>query len=249
MRKTFALGRTLVIGDILSGKRALEQVLGRVKLQSQDHLIFLGDYVDGWSDAAETIDFLIRLSGYQKCTFIRGNHDDLCLNYLTKADAPENWLLHGGQQTKDSYDAQPGAIVEQHISFLRSLADYHFDAANSQLFLHAGFTNLRGVEYEYFSKTFYWDRTLWELAQVVEDSSTSDLPPRLKNYSEIFIGHTPVSKKEFTPPKRAANVWNIDTGAAFKGAVSILDVQTKQFWQSDAVESLYPGEPGRNLAP
>ena len=78
----------MVIGDIHSGKRALEQVLGRVKLQSQDHLIFLGDYVDGWSDAAETIDFLICLSGYQKCTFIRGNHDDLCLNYLTKADAP-----------------------------------------------------------------------------------------------------------------------------------------------------------------
>lgn len=249
MRKTFALGRTLVIGDIHSGKRALEQALGRVKLQPQDHLIFLGDYVDAWSHAAETIDFLIRLGGHQKCTFIRGNHDDLCLNYLTKAEAPENWLLHGGQQTKDSYDAQPNAIVEQHISFLQSLADYHFDTVNSRLFLHAGYTNLRGVEHEYFTKTFYWDRTLWELAQVFEDSSSNALPPRLKNYSEIFIGHTPVSKKEMTPPKRAANVWNIDTGAAFKGAVSILDVHTKQFWQSDAVESLYPGEPGRNLAP
>jgi len=96
---------------------------------------------------------------------------------------------------------------------------------------------------------YYWDRTLWELAQVVEESVNDDLPPRLKNYSEIFIGHTPVSKKQLVTPKRAANVWNIDTGAAFKGAVSVLDVESKQFWQSDPVEILYPGEPGRNLAP
>jgi len=247
--KTFALGRTLVIGDIHSGKRALEQALNRVNLHPDDHLIFLGDYVDAWSEAAETVNFLITLRSNQKCTFLRGNHDDLCLNYLTKAEAPEMWLLHGGQQTKDSYDAQPKAIVEQHISFLSTLEDYHIDDSNMHLFLHAGYTNLRGVEHEYFSKMYYWDRTLWELAQVVEESAADDLPPRLKNYSEIFIGHTPVSKKQLVTPKRAANVWNIDTGAAFKGAVSVLDVESKQFWQSDPVEILYPGEPGRNLAP
>jgi len=71
----------------------------------------------------------------------------------------------------------------------------------------------------------------------------------LNNYHEIFIGHTPISKKEVVTPTREANVWNIDTGAAFKGAVSVLDVESKEFWQSDPVEQYYPGEPGRNLAP
>jgi len=43
-----------------------------------------------------------------------------------------------------------------------------------------------------------------------------------------------------------ANVWNIDTGAAFKGRLSIMDIHTKQFWQSDRLTDLYPGEKGRN---
>ncbi|MEM0931112.1 MAG: metallophosphoesterase, partial [Bacteroidota bacterium] len=53
--------RTLVIGDIHSGQRALEQLLNRIQITSQDHLVFLGDYVDAWSTAVETIDFLIQL--------------------------------------------------------------------------------------------------------------------------------------------------------------------------------------------
>jgi len=247
--KTFDLGRTLVVGDVHSGKRALEQALERANLKPDDHLIFLGDYVDAWSEAAETVDFLITLGGTVNCTFLRGNHDDLCLNYLTRSEAPEMWLLHGGQQTKDSYDAQSQEKIDQHIAFLQRLEDYHLDPVSNRLFLHAGFTNLRGVQHEYFAKMYYWDRTLWELARVVEQAGAQELPQRLNNYHEIFIGHTPISKKEVVTPTRAANVWNIDTGAAFKGAVSVLDVESKEFWQSDPVEQYYPGEPGRNLAP
>jgi serine/threonine protein phosphatase 1 len=44
----------------------------------------------------------------------------------------------------------------------------------------------------------------------------------------------------------AVNVWNIDTGAAFNGRLSILEVESKKFWQSDVVQNLYPDETGRN---
>jgi serine/threonine protein phosphatase 1 len=40
--------RTLVIGDIHGGLRAL-QILERAKVTTKDTLIFLGDYVDGWN--------------------------------------------------------------------------------------------------------------------------------------------------------------------------------------------------------
>jgi serine/threonine protein phosphatase 1 len=38
----------------------------------------------------------------------------------------------------------------------------------------------------------------------------------------------------------------VDTGAAFKGRLTALDIQTKEFWQSDPVWKLYPQEQGRN---
>ena len=64
--------RTLVVGDIHGGLKALQQVLPKVKPTKEDLFIFLGDYVDGWSEAAETVSFLIEFSKNHSCVFIRG---------------------------------------------------------------------------------------------------------------------------------------------------------------------------------
>ena len=54
--------RTLVIGDIHSNYKALKQVIERSSYNyNEDLLIFLGDYVDGYSQAKETLDFLIEI--------------------------------------------------------------------------------------------------------------------------------------------------------------------------------------------
>jgi serine/threonine protein phosphatase 1 len=71
-------------------------------------------------------------------------------------------------------------------------------------------------------------------------------PKRLTHYAEIYIGHTPVTRIGKTRPHNAANVWNIDTGAAFKGPLSMINVDTKEVWQSDPVHTFYSNEQGRN---
>jgi len=240
--------RTLVIGDIHGALRALIQVFERAGVTEDDRLIFLGDYVDGWSEAVETVNFLINLKDTHCCTLLRGNHDALCHDWLTDGQDNPMWLQHGGRATINSYKRWDDKIRAIHIDFYRELENYHLDKHN-RLFLHAGFTNLRGVAHEYYEVTFYWDRTLWELAlslnpQLPENAPT--YPERLSNYKEIYIGHTPVTRIGKTTPVKAANVWNVDTGAAFRGPLSIIDVNTKEIWQSDPVFSLYPGEIGRN---
>ncbi|GGW25033.1 metallophosphoesterase family protein [Arenibacter certesii] len=240
--------RTLVIGDVHAGLRALEQVLERAKIGPKDHLIFLGDYVDGWSQAVETIDFLLDLQNRQQCTFIRGNHDALCYEWLKSGDHNELWLQHGGSVTQNSYKLVTDKVKEAHMVFYDNLKDYYIDNGN-RLFIHAGFTNLKGVEQEYDSKTFYWDRTLWELALAIDptlDHKDDFFPKRLTHYKEIFIGHTPVTRIGTTRPKKAVNIWNVDTGAAFKGPLTMMDIASKEYWQSDPVHLLYPTENGRN---
>jgi serine/threonine protein phosphatase 1 len=71
-------------------------------------------------------------------------------------------------------------------------------------------------------------------------------PNRLKHYSEIYIGHTPTTNYGCVEPMNVANVWNIDTGAAFKGRLSAMDINTKEVFQSDTLPLLYPDEKGRN---
>ncbi len=240
--------RTLVIGDIHSGLRALQQVLEKAQVTPSDRLVFLGDYVDGWSEAVETVAFLMQLRTTHNCILLRGNHDELCYDWLAGDKDNPIWRQHGGRATMQSYSKLDERSTRAHVAFYEGLENYYIDKKN-RIFLHAGFTNLKGVDFEYFSKTFYWDRTLWELALSLDPGlSPTDpwYPKRLTHYAEIYIGHTPVTRIGKTTPQNAANVWNIDTGAAFKGPLSIMDVDTKEVWQSDPVHELYPGEKGRN---
>ncbi|GAA4107491.1 metallophosphoesterase family protein [Aquimarina addita] len=243
--------RTLVIGDIHGGYLALEQVLERANITAEDTLIFLGDYVDGWSQAAETIERLITLSNSNTCVFIRGNHDLWCDLWLDQGTTNPIWLAHGGKETIDSYISSGFIIKESHKKFFKSLQNYYIDT-NSRLFIHAGFTSMHGVGHEEYESNYYWDRTLWEaalLADKVEEKTLEDMltqPKRFNYYKEIYIGHTPTTNYKRDTPIKAYNLWNIDTGAGFTGKLTILDIDTKEFWQSDPVMALYPNEKGRN---
>ena len=45
---------TYVIGDIHGALKALIQVLEKVQPTTNDTFVFLGDYVDGWSESAQS---------------------------------------------------------------------------------------------------------------------------------------------------------------------------------------------------
>jgi len=242
------MGRTLVIGDIHGSYKALVQILERAEVTPQDQLIFLGDFVDGWGQSPEVIDHLINLKAKYNCIYVRGNHDGLLHEWLTTGQYSEQWFNHGGRSTMDSYNLLTEEKKQIHILFLESLRDYYLDEQN-RLFVHAGFTNLNGVTHEYFPRLLYWDRTLWETALALDtsfDTTHPYYPKRFTHYKEIFIGHTPVTRIGQTVPVQKANVWNVDTGAAFMGPLTIMDADTKAFWQSDPVHELYPEENGRN---
>ena len=241
--------RTFAIGDIHGGFKALIQVLNQLELTEEDHLIFMGDYVDGWSEAAQVIDFLIDFSKKFNCIFIKGNHDVWCENWLKdENDVNPSWFMHGGKETIDSYAGFSKEEKQEHLAFFQALQMYHLDDEN-RLFLHAGFTSMHGVEKESYPHKFCTDRTLWEMALALDkkiEVTANNYPKRLQHYHEIYIGHTPTTNYNEEFPMNAANIWNVDTGAAFKGKVTALNIETKAFYQSDALPSLYPDETGRN---
>ncbi len=239
--------RVLVIGDIHGGFKALLQILDRSRTTTDDRLVFLGDYVDGWSESPQLIDFLIKLNNTHECIFLRGNHEELFLDWLRNGTENKKWLFYGGDTTIKAYEDVSNEIKRMHIDFLESLEDYYLDKKN-RLFLHAGFTHIHGVKNEYFPRLLYWDRSLWEMALALDPKlSVEDkyYPERLKLYDEIYIGHTPTLRIDKTTPVNAANVWNLDTGAGFTGPLTIMDVETKQYWQSDPVSTLYAAESTR----
>ena len=228
-----------VIGDIHGGYQALQQVLKRAPLQRGDTLVFIGDYVDGWSQSYEVVDLLIRLKEIYDCKFLLGNHDLWMANWLRNGDKPRVWLDNGGQAAVESYKKSTRQQLAAHSEFFQKLLNYHIDA-KGRLFVHGGFTSEAGVFKEENFLTFITDRSLWKAAM------DHRFDKRFPQYSHIFIGHTPTIRMGAKKPVTIRNITNTDTGAAFTGKLSIVNIDTLDCWQSDPLPGLYPGEKGRN---
>ncbi len=239
------LSKTIVIGDIHGALQALKQVLHKAGIQPLDTLIFLGDYVDGWSQSAGVISFLIELQHSYSCVFLRGNHDVYCHQWLETGKIDPNWIKNSGASTIDSYQQLPNDIRQQHLHFFQQLRNYYIDTQN-RLYVHAGYTASTGVTEEKHTHMLYWDRSLWEDTLYYWQAKRPNGPARLSLYKEVFIGHTPTLFADCTFPMHLYNLWNLDTGAAYHGRLTALDADSGTFYQSDVVRWMYPQETGRN---
>lgn len=228
------------IGDIHGSYKALLQVIERSGADIEnDVFIVLGDVTDGWPETAESIEFLLSI---KNLIYIVGNHDLWVLEYLKSNDLinKNNWIRQGGQATIDSYNKHP-ELIDKHLKFLEDALPYYEDDKN-RLFIHGGYDTSYSIHDQY-KENIAWDRTFWRFTR---DGRNLNI-----KYDEVYIGHTPTinNPKNDGSHKRPVNygkVWNMDTGATYTGMLSIMDIDTKEVWQSDVVMDLYPDHKGRN---
>jgi len=165
-------------------------------------------------------------------------------------------------------------ISINHINFFKNQKPFYIDS-NNNLFVHGGFNRHFDINDQIYNgeDILMWDRDLWLSAMSYGTISENIGRYKFKMYNkfkEVFIGHTSttnwnkvtnvdayskesneyIGTKELIQsndlPMNRANIWNLDTGAGFNGKLTIMDVNTKNYWQSDSVQSLYPNEKGRN---
>ena len=224
------MSRTFVIGDIHGACKALVQCLERSGFDNEnDHLICLGDVCDGWPETRQAIDELMKI---KKLTYILGNHDFWTLEWMREGDAEDIWLAQGGDATVNSYKEN---IPIEHIEFLEKA--HHYFLQDEKLFVHAGIDTRLPLEKQSL-QILLWDRSL---ARTALDLHAKSIAGNITGFEEVYIGHTPVSP----PPVHACEVWLMDTGAGWSGVLSIMDIETKEVFQSDPVPILYPGIEGR----
>lgn len=239
--------RRLVIGDIHNNHKGLVQCLERAQVTNQDQLIFLGDLFDGWNDAANLVEFLledlVKREWQIPPIFIEGNHDVWVRDYLEIGVPHHLWIKQGGANTLKGLHKL--AKTKPHL--LRELTDFlkhtelYYITDDNKAFVHGGFTKTQ-LGQEWKSDVYYWDRTLWNAAvkwQATGIREQLPLPERYSAYDEIFIGHSTVLRLGQSIPLQAINVWNLDTGSGYGGYLTIMDIDTKEFWQSDNVNILY----------
>jgi len=236
-----------VIGDIHGAYKALVQCLERSNFNyEEDELICLGDVADGWTEVPESFDELLKVN---KLVYVIGNHDLWLREWFKFAATPHIWLSQGGQNTLDAYIRllEGGDTKRQvsHENLLEKAVDYHVTDDN-KLFVHGGFNWHHPIE-QTLPYTMVWDRNMWQAAAYWQLQHNRGMKmDKVPNYDEVFIGHTTTSR--FDPelkPVHLSNVWNVDQGAGWEGKLTIMDIDTKEYWQSDIVSKLYPDVKGR----
>lgn len=262
-----------VIGDIHGNHRGLLQCLERSHFDKEDDLLItLGDICDGYSGVYECVEELLTIKNRID---IRGNHDDPFVDFLNTGQHPWDWSQGGAGTVKSyinnyhgndepSYDEvitrdgkkvitslNPMDIPVEHQVFFQKQVFKYVDDDNN-LFVHGGFNRHLPISGQH-KDVLMWDRDFWmqALSFATMPGNVTDHPYKFKmkdKFKEVFLGHTTVMNWKTTEPMNAANVWNLDTGAGFAGKLTIMEIDTHQFWQSDSGEELYPDETGRRKA-
>ena len=231
--------RTLVLGDVHGAHRALVQVLERCCFDGKyDRIIFLGDVADGWPDTSACIEELLRIPNL---VHLLGNHDEWFAEWATGGHPGEIWTSQGGTASMQSYKFSRMTVPGAHLDYLKRAKLWHQEGG--RMFVHGGWPWL---DFHHpkdcaTSEEIVWDRCLWRAAL---DRNPNDGYP-LTKFEEVYVGHTPSTRAGFTEPVQQCEVWNVDQGAGWEGRLSIMDVDSKQFWQSDPVADLYPEAAGR----
>lgn len=225
--------KTYAIGDIHGAYKAMMQCFERSKFDyKKDRLIVMGDVCDGYPDVRQCIDELLKI---KHCDLIIGNHDMWALDWALRGDKPEIWTKQGGDRTMASYNGGP--MPQTHIDFLKS--GHLWLEVGNKLFVHAGFVPDLPLE-QNSAQVLVWDRDLlkdaWEAANYRREA-------QITKYDDIFIGHTTTELYRTLEPIHVCNVWDLDTGAGWSGKLTIMDVDTKEYWQSELSKDLYGGTP------
>lgn len=226
--------RTYVLGDLHGAYDALIQVLRRSHFDyEKDCLIFLGDLADGWGDFDKC---LLEFSKIKNFIPILGNHDLYLRRFLFKNILDDRWLKIGGAQTL--------RIIEDNPDLVPLLKDYfdkckYYYVVGNQFFCHGGFNHKRLIKKQK-KKTFCINRKLNKLAKQYDRQNLKvkvdyDEKKSIK-IDEIFIGH---STTKDLKPSFYSNVVNIDTGIGSVGCLTLMDIRTKNYVQSDPVSKLF----------
>jgi serine/threonine protein phosphatase 1 len=216
--------RIYAVGDVHGRADLLARLLARIDADLSAHPIarpcqvFLGDYIDRGPHSRQVIDLLIAWRRRHEMLFLKGNHEDFALEFLSDPTKLSEWKQVGGMSTLLSYGVKTAgrtdaeaeeqtaiafrrALPESHLRFLGSLV-LSFNCGD-YFFSHAGARP--GIPLR--------DQHQQDLLWIRDDFLLYE-----EDFGKVVVhGHTPVMTPDIRP-----NRINIDTGAYATGRLTCL---------------------------
>lgn len=198
------MARRFAISDIHGCAKTFQQLLeDQLKVQPEDEIYLLGDYIDRGPDSKGVIDLIhtYQENGYHfHC--LAGNHEDMLLQALNDGDSHSLWEhVNGGDTTLDSFDVKSAdQIPESYLNFIRDLG--YYITLPDYLLVHAGF-NFDAPDPFSDLRAMLWIRGFKTDPEVTEGR-------------KIVHGHTPRPLEAIQKDvQNKLDTLNIDNGCAY----------------------------------
>lgn len=234
------MGRIWAIGDIHGEAAKLDALLQALPREAGDFTVFLGDYIDRGPDSAAVLRRVLAEydSAPHRTILLWGNHEDMAAEHFgfpapsEYAYDPYDWFRNGGTEALESFGLRKpdlfAAPCPAEMDRLFPLLRLHWQATDSgegdpllarYLFVHAGVMPEIPLERQ-TAETFLWVR--------------GDF---LKSYDPsgrvVVHGHTPFDAVRVQPDKIG-----IDTGAAYGGRLTALELPARRVYQAGSAGSV-----------
>lgn len=222
--------KAFVIGDIHGVYHTLKVMLEHWQ-PDEEQLILLGDYIDRGPQSYEVIQLLRDLQNVEDIKLLRGNHEQLLIDFLKSPQ--EKWRVYqhnGGVETMAQFlkltteevAAMPAEQIAQEVQekepwlldWLESLL--YYTTFGKHIIVHAG-VDFSKKDWRHTSlKDFLWIREPFHYG--VNNTGRN-----------IIFGHTPVmTMHDSYEPWVQDNKWGIDGGNVYGGNLIALRIDREQ---------------------
>jgi serine/threonine protein phosphatase 1 len=213
--------RIYAIGDIHGCHAQLESLLTLIDHDVRDAniahcVIYLGDYIDRGPASKDVVDSVLKTRLRFRTICLRGNHDQMLLDFLDEPAIFPKWSAVGGRETLLSYGVSPPQFDDERIfcaardALWSALPKAHYEFFSSlrfsvkigdYFFVHAGVRPGTALD----------DQDIQDMLWIREDflKSSSDFG------AMIVHGHTPSAM-----PVRHVNRIGLDTAAYATGRLT-----------------------------
>ena len=206
-------GRDWVVGDVHGCFSLLEAQLCEIGFDCRvDRLFSVGDLVDRGTESEQSIRWLRKPWFFA----VRGNHEQMAIDYFIEHQNTNNYLANGGawfiSLTSEVQALYAEAFLNLPIALEVDTNDGLVGIIHAECPFKKWADMKEGLASEH--KDGFISRCLWSRDKIGQQDRSS-----VEGITSIIVGHTPVLL-----PLRLGNVQYIDTGAVFGNRLTIMEL-------------------------
>jgi serine/threonine protein phosphatase 1 len=192
-------------------------MLAALELSQDDTLVMLGDAIDRGPDSRDVVEQLIEACEVCQLVPILGNHEQMLLDAVEGKISLQDWLIHGGAETLDSYG--PGAalaeVPPEHLDYVCSWRDFH--EAENHFFAHGNYLAEKPLNKQ------PWEEMRWRSLQFF-------MPGPHMSGKIAVVGHTSNKRGQVV---NHGHIVCIDTYCHGGEWLTALEPATGKLWQTN----------------